>query len=72
MKRTEVQSSNIKSVGYSKPNKSMDIEFSGSNIYRYQNVPPAIHEALMNAESKGKFVTENVKGFFTYTILPKE
>jgi hypothetical protein len=71
MKRVEVQSSNIKSIGYSKPNKSMDIEFSGG-VYRYQNVPPAIFESLMASESKGKFVNENVKGYFIYNILPKE
>lgn len=72
MKRIAVLSSNVKSVGYSKPNKSMDIEFLGGNIYRYQNVPPVIYDSLLVVESKGKFVNENIKGFFTYTILPKE
>ena len=71
MKMVEVKSSSVVSVGYSAGNKSMDIQFK-SGLYRYENVPPVIYDEMLKAESVGKFVAKNVKGYFHYMIVPKE
>ena len=58
MKLTEVISSNVKAVGYA--------------VYEYDNVPQKLYEGIMKAESKGKFINQNVTKSFSYTRLPKE
>jgi hypothetical protein len=63
MKRQVVTSSNVVSIGYE--DKVLEIEFK-SGVYRYLNVPPAVYEAVMGAESLGQAINKNVKGFFEF------
>jgi len=39
----------------------LEIEFKGSGIYRYLDVPKEIYDNLLKAESKGKYFFANVK-----------
>lgn len=66
MKRHEVESSNIKSIGHSYPRRLLEIEFKDGNIYRYKGVNHKTYRALMNAESKGKEFHKNIKYSFPY------
>lgn len=63
MKRTQVQSSNVVSIGYE--DGVLEVEFRGG-VYRYAKVPPIIYSAAFAAESVGKFINENVKPFFSF------
>lgn len=60
----DVQSSNIKSVGYDAEAKELYVQFS-SGLYKYINVEPIIFEGLKLAESKGKYMNL-VKKTYTY------
>lgn len=64
MELKQVQSSNIKAIGYE--GKKLIIQYNSGATYVYNNVPRALFEALTNAESKGKFVNENIKSFFDF------
>lgn len=66
MKRKEVVSSNLKSVGYDQITKLLEIEFKGGRLYQYSSVPPQIYEGLMNAASKGKFFHAHIRDTFSY------
>ena len=59
MERQSVSSSNLKSIGYE--NAILDIEFKNEDVYRFSNVPKDIYEALMNAESHGKYFNEHIR-----------
>lgn len=61
MDRKAVESSLLKSVGYSAETKTLEVEFSKGGIYRYFNVPPEKHTAMMAAESVGSYFLKNVK-----------
>lgn len=61
---TEVQSSNIISIGYDDNNLYVNYK---SGTYKYENVDKSVYESLMNAESKGRFMNENIKGKYNYT-----
>lgn len=61
-----VNSSNVKAVGYF--GTSLYVRYSNAT-YEYENVPQKIYLDLMNAESKGRFLCENVKGKFAYKKL---
>ena len=62
IQRQPVQSSALTAVGYSKRRHLLEIEFTNGAIYRYLEVPPSVHRALMSAESKARFYDEKVRG----------
>lgn len=67
MKRTYVPSTNISSIGYDAETETLEIEFLNSAIYQYFNVPLHMHEQLMQAGSKGKFLHMHIKNVYPYS-----
>lgn len=66
MKRTEVESSNIKSVGYNKKGKILEVEFKNGSIYHYRNVPVKSVQDFLEAPSIGKFFSANIRNSFDF------
>ena len=65
-----VESSSIAAVGYDPTTRRLYLRFVGSgNAYLYLDVPPAVFDALMRAESKGGFVNATIKGSYDYRRL---
>jgi hypothetical protein len=62
--RERVASSAIASIGYSKRLHALEIEFRNGAIYRYADVPLAVHQDLMAAESKARFYDRRVRGHY--------
>jgi hypothetical protein len=62
IQREPIASSAITAVGYSKRLHALEIEFRNGAIYRYLNVPPSVHGALIAAPSKARFYDENIRG----------
>ena len=67
MERTHVPSTNISSIGYDAVTETLEIEFLSSAIYQYFNVPINMHEQLMQAGSKGKFLHIHIKNKYPYS-----
>jgi hypothetical protein len=65
MNRSPVVSSNLASVGYDPITATLEIEFRSSGVYRYFDVPAAIHDGLMAASAQGasvgQYFDRNVK-----------
>lgn len=59
-----VVSSNINAVGYNENSRLMKIVFKGKGdtftTYLYEGVEPELYAELLKAESKGRFLSENV------------
>ena len=51
MERIEVRSSDIRSVGYDKKMKTLEVEFKNKSIYQYSEVPEEVYVELMEARS---------------------
>jgi hypothetical protein len=79
MKRKPVKSSNIHSIGYTDQNGTLEIAFlaegdkeraevrkEAGDVYRYLGVPPTVHDALMRAESKGKYFHRNIRDLYPF------
>jgi len=66
MKRTKVESSNLASIGYDEENEILEIEFNHGGIYQYFDVPKEEYEALMNADSHGKYFVANIREDYEY------
>lgn len=66
MKREPVTSSNLKSVGYDREKRLLEIEFHNGRVYRYRGVPSEEYEALMKAPSLGRHFIANIRDVYRY------
>jgi hypothetical protein len=62
VQRKKVVSSNIKSVGYDVKTHTLEVAFNSGGVYNYFQVSPSMYKALMQADSKGKYLNEHIKG----------
>ena len=68
MQRVPVKSTSIKSIGYDEKEKILEIEFHTNFVYQYFDVPVEVYEALVKAESKGKYYNINIKNKYQYAV----
>lgn len=61
-----IESSNIAGTGYNNKTKQLWVAFKGNKVYRYDLVPRKLFEELLQAESKGKYLNEHIKGNFKF------
>jgi lysyl-tRNA synthetase class 2 len=61
-----VQSTLMTSIRYDNKTRALDVTFMSGETYRYSNVPRDIYVALLDAESKGEFFNNHVKGVFHF------
>lgn len=66
MKRKQVDSSNLASVGYDAENQILEIEFNHGGIYKYFDVPEDVYDELMEADSHGRYFVYNIKDDYEY------
>jgi len=66
MKLETVESDVIHAVGYDAQVQVLEIIFNSGQIYQYRNVPQAVYEQLMAAESKGNYFQNNIRDEFEY------
>ena len=67
--RQRVESSAIAAIGYSKRRHILEIEFVNGAIYRYLDVPSAVHRDLMSAESKARFYDSNIRRHYRSVLV---
>lgn len=67
MNLTSVTSTNIAKIGYE--NQNLIVEIKGGKQYQYSGVPESVYQAFLNAPSKGKFFSANVKGKYSTTKI---
>ncbi|SRR5581483_263214 len=66
LRRIRVESEAIRSIGYHHKTKTMEVQFHSGDTYRYANVPPAVFNAFLAADSKGRFFQEQIRGRYDY------
>lgn len=66
MKRQAVESSNLASVGYDPTSQTLEVEFNTGKVYQYANVPASVHQALMAADSHGRYFNANIRKVYIY------
>ena len=69
MDRAPVKSSNVVSIGYDPARQALEVEFRSGTVYRYDGVPPDIHQALMQSRSAGTFVAREIRARYAATRL---
>lgn len=61
MQRSAVESSNIKSRGYDMLTQTLEVEFKGGQVYRYEGVPVEVWNAWMVAGSAGSHFAQHIR-----------
>lgn len=69
MKRLEVISSNVASVGYDPEQQVMEVEFKNGGVYQYFDVPETVYLQVVNSGSVGGALNAIVKGSYRYVKL---
>jgi hypothetical protein len=66
MERVRLESSVIRSVGYRPETAELEIEFTSGDLYRYFAVPPSVYRGLLDSESAGRFLQQNIRDEYPY------
>ena len=66
MLATAVESTTLATVAYDARSQLLWLEFRNRAVYGYFGVPPAVHQGLMAAPSKGTYFNRNIRGRFPY------
>jgi hypothetical protein len=61
-----VLSSSIEAVGYDPARRELTVRFAGGGTYAYEDVPRAVYDALLAAESKGRYVNGVLKPGYAF------
>ncbi len=66
MQRKSVASSAISSVGYDESSSVLEVEFESGVVYDYFDVPPKVYKDLLQASSKGHFVSRRIRDRYPF------
>lgn len=64
IQRRAVRSSNVKSIGYDRFKRLLEVEFHNGGVYHFHEVSPEDHRRLMTADSVGAHLHMHIKGRF--------
>lgn len=53
-------STSILGIGYDQSERILYIEFKGTGVYAYNDVPPKTYEKLLAADSIGRFIAKDI------------
>jgi hypothetical protein len=70
MRVTTVESATLARVAYDETHSLLQLEFCTRTVYLYFGVPPAVHQALLDAPSKGRYFNRAIRGRFPYRPVP--
>lgn len=70
MKRQRVASSSIAEIGYAAGERMLEVLFRNGGLYRYFQVPPPVHRALLRADSIGRYMNRRIRNRYRYERLP--
>ena len=72
LRRKHVASRAVRSVGYDSTRAVLQVEVTNGSVYDYVGVPPEVHEAFMNAASKGQHYNWVIKPGYPECYLVRE
>ena len=66
MKLRQLDSEMLIAAGYDRRSRILQVIFRTGETYRYKGVPSSEYDALMSAESKGKYMHRHIIGHYDY------
>jgi len=69
MRVAAVESTTLLTVSYDDARELLQLEFCSRAVYQYFHVPGTVHQALLDAPSKGKYFNLAIRGRFPYCLI---
>ena len=69
-RRRPVRSSSVAAVGYDEALAELHVEYASGEVYVYAMVPRSVYRRLLQADSVGAFVNQEVKPVYPGRHLP--
>ena len=69
MYRQRVESSAVRSVGYDKTRRVLEVEVAGGAVYQYLEVPAREYFALVAADSVCRYYNQQIKESYEFRKL---
>ena len=66
MRIAAVESTTLLKVSYDDARELLQLEFCSRAVYQYFSVPAAVHQALLDASSKGRYFNQSIRDRFPY------
>jgi hypothetical protein len=66
MYRQAVDSSAVRSVGYDRRRRVLEVEVDGGAVYQYLDVPGREYFALISADSVGRYYNQQIKANYDF------
>ena len=66
MRRRRVESTTVRSMGYQRRSRILEIEFQSGAMYQYFRVPARVYEEFRKAESKGKYFNGEIRDAYAF------
>ena len=71
MRRRRVESTTVRSVGYQRRSRVLEIEFRSGAVYQYVDVPATVYEEFWKAESKGKYFNGEIRDEYAFVRVQR-
>lgn len=65
----DVESSNIRSMGYNSEVKQLRVVFTNGGIFQYKEIPKEVYEEMMASKSIGSFFSKNIRNNYVCVKL---
>lgn len=69
MTHQPIKSSNIESVAYDSEARLLHVKTKAGTTYEYSGISPELHQGLLNANSVGSYIHQNLKEKFPCKIV---
>jgi hypothetical protein len=66
-----VESTTVRSVGYQRRSRILEIEFQSGAVYQYVDVPARVYEQFWEAESKGKYFNDEIREAYGFVRVQR-
>jgi hypothetical protein len=63
------QSTAVRAIRYDAERQRLVVRFIDGDEYAYVGVPGEVHRSFVDAESKGRFFSQMIRGHFPYNKL---
>lgn len=64
--REEVRSTAIRAIGYQEAKRRLEVEFGSGDVYRYNDVPKTVFQALERAPSPGAYFNRFIRDLYPH------
>jgi hypothetical protein len=69
MRLVRVESTTLSTVAYDEARELLQLGFCSGAVYQYFGVPVAVHQALLDAPSKGRYFNYAIRGHFPHRLI---